>query len=447
MNTFKSLGLPDHLLQALSDVGFDAPTPIQAGAIPPILAGHDVAGEAQTGSGKTAAFVLPILQRLCDPAHPDTARADTRPVRVLALAPTRELALQVAGVFTRLAQHAPRPITVLSVIGGVSVEQQLSALWHGVDIIVATPGRLLDLLDRGELDLRGLQVLVLDEADKLLDLGFSDALADLFQSIPDARQTLLFSATLPPRVLALATDVLRDPVTVRVDDAPVGPIGIHQRVIEVERDSRRMLLQHLIRKESWGRTLVFVATKRASDNLAAKLRKAGIWADALHGGLFQADRVEVLAQFRHGRVPVLVATDLAARGIDVPDIGAVINFDLPRSPHDYLHRIGRTGRAGATGVAVSFIDHMSAAHFRLIEKRCQIELPRERIAGFELSSEAPMPGRGRAAVKGRRMSKKDKLRQKAAQDAAAAEAEVSTEAAAEVATDPEAESETDSGLN
>ncbi len=416
MTTFQSLGLADHLLQSIRDLGFEAPTPIQVSAIPVISAGDDVAGEAQTGSGKTAAFVLPILQRLCDSPPADSPR-----VRVLTLAPTRELALQVAGVFTSLAKRAPRPIKVLAVIGGEPIEQQISALNRGIDVVVATPGRLLDLLGREVLDLTGLQVLVLDEADKLLDLGFSEELAALFWSIPHERQTLVFSATLPQKVLDLSADVLRDPVTVRVDDAPEGPVGIHQRVIEVHQDSRRRLLQHLLGEEGWGRTLVFVATQRATELLSAKLRKAGIWAGALHGGLAQADRVAVLAEFKSGRVSVLVATDIAARGIDVPRLGAVVNFDLPRSPRDYLHRIGRTGRAGENGVAVSFIDHSSAAHFRLIEKHSQIELPRERVPGFDLSRQAPKRSKGPAPVKGKRMSKKDKLRAQAAQAAQAEE--------------------------
>jgi ATP-dependent RNA helicase RhlE len=418
MNTFQSLGLADHLLDSIRDLGFDTPTPIQMCAIPVISAGSDVAGEAQTGSGKTAAFVLPILQRLS--ASPTT---DRRSVRVLTLAPTRELALQVAGVFASLAKRAPQPIRVLGVIGGEPLDHQIAALNKGVDVVVATPGRLLDLLERGMLDLTDLDVLVLDEADKLLDQGFSEALAALLESIPEERQTLMFSATLPKRVLDLSADVLRNPVTVRVDEAPVGPIAIHQRVIEVDRDRRRLLLQHLIKTEGWGRTLVFVATQRATENLAAKLRSAGLWAAALHGGLQQADRVAVLAQFKHGRVPILIATDIAARGIDVPKLGAVVNFDLPRSPHDYLHRIGRTGRAGETGTAVSFIDHTSAPHFRVIENHSQISLPRERVAGFGLSGDAPRRSKGPAPVKGKRMSKKDKLRRKAARTSAAKSSE------------------------
>ncbi|MFT6628764.1 MAG: ATP-dependent RNA helicase RhlE [Flavobacteriales bacterium] len=413
VTTFKQLGLPDHLLRSLRDLGFDAPTPIQVCAIPPIAAGDDVAGEAQTGSGKTAAFVLPILQRLCD------SPAAGRPgVRVLTLAPTRELALQVATVFRRLAKHAPRPIHVVGVIGGENVEQQIAAVTRGADVIVATPGRLQDLLDRAVLDLSDLQVLVLDEADKLLDLGFSEALATLLESVPVERQTLVFSATLPQRVLDLSANVLRNPVSVRVDDAPVGPVTIHQRVIEVDQNSRRILLQHLVKTEKWGRTLVFVATKRASDNLSAKLCTAGVWAAPLHGGLQQSDRVAVLSRFKSGRVPVLIATDLAARGIDVPKLGAVVNFDLPRSPTDYLHRIGRTGRAGEAGVAVSFVDDTSAAHFRVIEKHCQVQLPRERVPGFEPANEFPgrssLYGKGPPPLKGKRLSKKDKLRAQAA---------------------------------
>lgn len=413
MNTFSSLGLADHLLQSIRDLGFESPTPIQARAIPVIAAGRDVVGEAQTGSGKTAAFVLPILQRVCAAPSVDIPR-------VLTLAPTRELALQVAGVFKSLAKGSPYPLEVLGVIGGEPIETQISALLDGVDVVVATPGRLQDLLDRYELDLSRLEVLVLDEADKLLDLGFSEALATLLQSVPAERQTLVFSATLPQRVLDLSDNVLRDPVSVRVDEAPIGPVGIHQRVIEVERVKRRMLLQHLLNSENWGRTLVFVSTQRASENIAAKLRKAGLWAAALHGGLQQADRVAVLAQFKSGRVPVLIATDLAARGIDVPNLGAVVNFDLPRSPRDYLHRIGRTGRAGESGNAVSFIDHTCSAHFRLIEKQSQIALPRESIPGFELTGKAPPPSKGAGPVKGKRKSKKDKLREKAALAAQAA---------------------------
>ncbi len=428
MTSFASLGLDDHLLRSVAEQGFEAPTPIQLRAIPVISEGKDLAAEAQTGTGKTAAFVLPILQRLCsappspppqlDPSQLDPSQLDVSPVAVLTLAPTRELALQVAEVFGSLARHAPRPVRVLGIIGGEPVEQQVAALEEGVDVVVATPGRLLDLLGRGVLDLAQLQVLVLDEADKLLDLGFSEALADVLRSIPVERQTLVFSATLPQRVLDLFAQLLRSPTTVRLDAAPVGPAGIEQRVIEVDRDRRRMLLQHLLGSEAWGPTLVFVATQRAAENLGKKLRRVGVPAVALHGGLAQHERVGVLARFKGGGAQVMVATDIAARGIDVPRLGAVVNYDLPRSPRDYLHRIGRTGRAGERGLAISFIDHDSAPHFRVIEKHSQIALPRERVEGFPLTGEAPLATKGPPPVKGRRMSKKDKLRAKAARAAA-----------------------------
>ncbi len=410
MTTFESLGLAEHLLQSTREAGFLAPTPIQLAAIPVIAAGDDLAAEAQTGSGKTAAFVLPILQRL--------GQASWSALRVLTLAPTRELALQVAGVFRSLSRRSPRSIDVLAVIGGEPIERQIAELREGVQVVVATPGRLLDLARRGELDLGDLEVLVLDEADRLLDLGFAQQLAELLPLLPEQRQTLLFSATLPQRVLELSAEVLREPVAVRVDEAPVGPSGIRQRVIEVDRDRRRGLLQHLLEAEDWGQTLVFVASQRATENLSAKLRKSGLRAGALHGGLDQADRVAVLSRFQRGGIQLLVATDIAARGIDVPRLGAVLNFDLPRSKRDYLHRIGRTGRAGASGLAVSFVDHASAAHFRLIEEHAQVQLPRERIPGFELTGEPVGRSKGSAPNKGRRKSKKDRLREQAARRAA-----------------------------
>ena len=417
MNSFKPLGLPEHLLRSVRDLGFETPTPIQVGVIPVVAAGRDVAAEAETGSGKTAAFVLPILQRLGEEP------IDGRPVvRVLTLAPTRELALQVGRVFKRLSARAPRPIRVLDLIGGVPVDDQLAALERGVEIVVATPGRLLDLIRRGSLDLATLRVLVLDEADKLLDLGFGDEIRELTQAIPLERQTLLFSATLPQRVVDLASALLRDPVAIRLDDSPAGPAGITQRVFEVERDQRRLLLQHLLESEGWSRALVFVATRRACENLSAKLTKAGFPAAPLHGRMTQEERIATFAEFKRGRFTALVATDIAARGIDISRLGVVVNFDLPRSPNDYLHRIGRTGRAGNAGIAISFVDHSTEQHFRLIEKRSQVRLPRENVAGFELTSPEPKRQKGPPPVKGKRMSKKDRLRQRAAEAAARAAA-------------------------
>jgi len=405
--SFRSLALPDFLIRAVAGLGYVVPTPVQVAAIPVVASGRDVAAEAQTGSGKTAAFALPVIQRLC--AGP----LDPSAVSALAVVPTRELALQVAASFIELARLAPQPVRVLAVIGAEPIEEQIIALRAGVHVVVATPGRLLDLLAHGEIHLGQLKTLILDEADKLLDAGFADELGPLLDALPTERQTLLFSATLPPRVLALAERVLRDPVTVRIDEHPVPVASIQQRVFQVDRNKRRALLEHLIKTETWGQTLVFVATQRAAHNLSAKLRKAGLVAGALHGGLEQPERIEVLDRFKRGRIAILVATDLAARGLDIPDLAAVVNFDLPRAAADYIHRIGRTGRAGESGLAVCFVDHDSAAHLALIQRRNGLSLTPEQLPGFELTGEPPQRKKGPPPVKGTRMSKKDKLRERA----------------------------------
>ncbi|MDG1483437.1 MAG: DEAD/DEAH box helicase [Myxococcota bacterium] len=404
MTSFHSLELPEHLLRAVQALAYAQPTPIQSRAIPLVAAGQDVAAEAPTGSGKTAAFALPILKCLSAKSTPIVQ------VQGLILAPTRELALQVAASFRALNRFAPRTTRVLAIIGGEPIHNQIAALNSGVGIVVATPGRLLDLVASDDIDLSAVQTLVLDEADRLLDAGFSVELDRLLERIPPDRQTLLFSATLPQKVLDLAARVQRSPVTVRIDEVQRPVPGIQQQVYQVNRDRRRMLLQHLVKTEGWKQTLVFVATKKATENLAAKLRKAGLSAAALHGDLEQSERIFVLGRFKRGGVSVLVATDLAARGIDVPMLEAVVNFDLPRSTQGYTHRIGRTGRAGASGVAVSFVDHDSEAHLRLIEKKNHLKLPRAQVPGFELTGEAPVKVKGKAGVKGKRRSKKDKLR-------------------------------------
>lgn len=405
MTSFESLGLPDELTRATEALGYKQPTPIQLSAVPVIAAGKDVAAEAQTGSGKTAAFALPILAQLAA-----LQPRKSRQVFALTVVPTRELTLQVAAEFKALSRFMTTPPGVLAVIGGQPIEEQMAALRKEPAIVVATPGRLLDLLERKEIDLSELHTLVLDEADKLLDLGFSEELKQLLDQLPAERQTLLFSATLPPKVSALAQKVLLHPIEVRIDSDQVSPAEIRQRVFQVDRDKRRMLLQHLLTEGSWARTLVFVATQQGSEMLAGKLRRDGLPCSALHGGLEQDMRIEVLRRFKTRPTGVLIATDIAARGIDIPELSAVVNFDLPRSPHDYVHRIGRTGRAGETGIAISFIDHDSAAHFDLIEKRSEISLKREQVPGFELTGEAPQRKNDGAPVKGKRMSKKDKLR-------------------------------------
>ena len=408
-----ALGLAPELAAAAAAVGWVTATPIQAQAIAAILQGRDVVGLAPTGSGKTAAFVLPLLHRLL--AEPSLLEQRLRPLRALVLAPTRELAQQIEAAASALA---PALKTVLAV-GGVSINPQMMALRGGAHLVVATPGRLLDLVGQRALQLGGVQMLVLDEADRLLDLGFADEISRVLAWLPAKRQTLLFSATLPAAVATLAEQVLRDAVRIDVrprGDAPVGDVT--QRAIEVDTARRTPLLRHLIASEGWTRVLVFVATQYASEHVADKLRQAGLPAAALHGQLSAGRRRQALLDLADGRLAVLVATDLAARGIDVDGLGVVVNHDLPRSAVDYTHRLGRTGRAGAAGLAVSFIcadAPGSEPHFRLIEKRQAQRVPRERLAGFEPAAlTAPaLVSDPQGGIKGRRKSKKDKLREAA----------------------------------
>ena len=406
LTSFEELNLPRYLLQAVKELGYEVPTPIQVRAIPLVRAGGDLVAEAETGSGKTAAFALPILDKLSE----GVGEAAPAAVQVLTLVPTRELALQVSQVFKRLGQCMPAPVKVLAIIGGQAIDAQMTALNKGVRVVVATPGRLLDLVERGAIDLGQVNTLVLDEADKLLDVGFAEELDTLLVGMPSHRQTLLFSATLPPQVIELAERILRDHALVRLAERHAPVANVAQRVFQVERDRRRAALQLLIDEEGWEKTLVFVATQRASVHLAQKLRKAGHRAVALHGGLSQDERIFSLKRFASGRATILVATDIAARGIDIPQLAVAVNFDLPRSPHDYVHRVGRTGRAGASGMAVSFVDHGTEAHFRVIEKKNHFRLERQQIPGFELPEAPPRPPRGKAPKKGKRKSKKDKLR-------------------------------------
>ncbi len=408
--SFDSLGLAPALVRAVRRLGFDAPTAVQLQAIPVALQGSDLVVQAQTGSGKTVAYALPLLQRL----HSGSAHTPRR-VRALVLVPTRELAAQVGEVLRSLAQHLPQALKVAVLFGGVSVNPQLMGLRGGADVVVATPGRLLDLLGHNALRLSGVQLLVLDEADRLLELGFADEVGPLLARLPAQRQNLFFSATLEPGVQALAASLLRDPVRIDVADAATSqqPV-IEQRVIEVDAGRRTELLRHLIREQGWRRVLVFVATQYAAQHVAWKLYKSGLFATPFHGGMSQGARTQVLAEFKSGQWDVVVTTDLAARGIDIAQLPVVVNYDLPRSATGYVHRIGRTGRAGESGLAVSFVSAQTEAHMRLIDKRQHLVLPREQLAGFEPGQDAvppdlaPVPGTG--GVKGQRPSKKDKLR-------------------------------------
>ena len=425
---FTSLGLSPALAQAATLMGFTVPTAIQTEAVPVILSGVDVVGVAQTGSGKTAAFALPLLHNL-QRDHTSPGESPRR-VRALILVPTRELAAQVGEVIRSLAQHLPNPPKTVIAFGGVSINPQMMRLRGGADIVVATPGRLLDLIAHNALRISTVATLVLDEADRLLDLGFTEELNRILALLPAQRQSLFFSATFPPEVQALADALLRTPVRIEVAAEPgsedAGAPLILQRAIEVDGKQRTSLLRHLVKENKWDRVLVFVATQYAAETIAEKLYKNGIFATAFHGALAQGTRTEVLQELKDKRWEVVIATDLAARGLDIAQLPVVINYDLPRSPTDYIHRIGRTGRAGESGMAISFITPESEAHFQLIEKRQHLQLPRERIEGFEpapvdpamlgaasTSPESPAsPANG--GIKGKRPSKKDKLRAAAA---------------------------------
>jgi ATP-dependent RNA helicase RhlE len=413
---FSSLGLSPTLLRAVHAKAYLAPTPIQTAAIPAALQGRDVLGSAQTGSGKTAAFALPLLQHL-EASAPESLRL----ARALVLVPTRELCTQVGEEIRSLAQHQTQALKVSIVFGGVSINPQMMRLRGGADIVVATPGRLLDLVDHNALSLRHVSLLVLDEADRLLDMGFSEELARILRLLPKQRQNLFFSATFPPAVQTLAQTLLREPVRVEVLPEPESAPDIVQRAIAVDTGRRTQLLRHLIQENHWSRVLVFVATKHAAEMVADKLRKARIYAEPFHGELSQGKRTQVLADFKASRLKVVIATDVAARGLDIAQLPVVVNFDLPRSAVDYTHRIGRTGRAGERGIALSFVSADTEVHFRLIEKRQSLNLALEQVAGFEplqtTASLAPVRSPDGAlvdtstgGVKGLRPSKKDKLR-------------------------------------
>ncbi len=407
---FANLGLDTALARNAAALGWTNPTPIQNEGIPAILRGSDVRGRAPTGSGKTAAYSLPLLQRLLHGAPQAPRRT-----RGLVLVPTRELATQVGQVLRRLAAGAAHSIKITIAFGGVSINPQMLALRGGADVVVATPGRLLDLVDHHAVELSGVQILVLDEADRLLDLGFSEELSRILALLPPTRQNLLFSATFPPAVYGLAEALLCDPVRIEVATDGVSEPDIVQRAIAVDAAQRTPLLRHLIKEQGWTRVLVFVATRYAAERVAEKLYKHGVFAAPFHGELSQGARQQVLQEFKDERWEVVVTTDLAARGLDIVQLPVVVNYDLPRSPTDYLHRIGRTGRSGASGLALSFVSADTEAHFQLIERRQGLHLAREQIAGFEPqhiesfpADRATVPGTG--GTKGKRPSKKDKLR-------------------------------------
>ena len=405
--TFDKFNFVKSIHKTLIKNNFIKPTPIQSKVIPLVLMKKDIMARAQTGSGKTASFVLPILHMLASDEKEGKAK-----IRVLVLTPTRELTLQVAKEFEIFGEYLEKKLKVISLIGGKSIGDQLYDIQQGCDIVIATAGRLLDVFSKKQMNLSKLEFFVLDEADKMLDLGFAEELEHILKEIPSKRQNLLFSATYPQKMLDIASKITENPIEITIEEEKQVVEKIDQRAILVNRENRGPLLRVLIKKHKWKLILVFMANKRAADNIAQKFRKYGHEAESFHGNLEQEERIDTLEDFKNKKIRILFATDIAARGLDIDDIDCVVNFDLPRSPADYIHRIGRTARAGKSGVSISFIGHEDKAHFKLIEKRSEIKLEREQISGFELEGDAPIVEKGKAPVKGKRKSKKDKLREK-----------------------------------
>ena len=380
---FAELGLITPLLARLTELEYQQPTPIQAQAIPSVLAGRDLIAGANTGSGKTATFALPLLQQLSQQLNPLASQSSKgNYVAGLILVPTRELAKQVADSIKSYAVHFNGAIKTVAVFGGVSANTQMLALRGGTDILVATLGRLLDLISSNAIKLDLVNTLVLDEADRMLSLGFTDELSALLALLPKKKQTLLFSATFPEQVQALTQELLNNPVEIQVQSSDASTLV--QRVFTVNKGEKTALLAHLITQHQWRQTLIFVNAKNSCEHLAGKLAKRGITAEVFHGDKGQGARSRVLEAFKAGEIDVLIATDIAARGLDIEKLPVVINFDLPRSPSDYMHRIGRSGRAGEVGLALSLIDYEDYHHFKVIEKKNKISLEREQIEGFEV---------------------------------------------------------------
>jgi ATP-dependent RNA helicase RhlE len=371
LNTFSELGLAPGLLAAVRAEGYEVPTPIQAKAIPPILVGRDLLGVAQTGTGKTAAFALPILHRLAQGGR----RPERRACRVLVLSPTRELAQQIAASFRTYGARSGVSVAVF--VGGVKYGPQMRALAAGVDVLVATPGRLIDHLGQGTLRLDGTEIFVLDEADQMLDLGFLEPIRKIVRKLPAKRQNLFFSATMPNAIATLAGEILADAVEVRVAPQATTVELVDQRVVHIEADRKRDLLLDMIASRAVTRAMVFTRTKRGADRLAKFLGAAGVEVAAIHGDKTQAQRERALAAFKAGHAKALIATDIAARGIDIEAVSHVFNYELPNVPEAYVHRIGRTARAGAAGIAITLCDRAEIGLLRDIEKLTRAAIPAE----------------------------------------------------------------------
>ena len=382
---FTSLGLGDDLLAAVADQGYHTPSPIQAQAIPSVLSGRDVMAAAQTGTGKTAGFTLPLLERLRA-----GKAASNNQVRALVLTPTRELAAQVAESVATYGKNLPLTSTV--VFGGVKVNPQMQRLRGGADILVATPGRLLDLYQQNAVKFDHLEILVLDEADRMLDMGFIHDIRKILSKLPPKRQNLMFSATFSPEIRALAKGLVNDPVEIDVSPRNTTTELVTQWIAPVDKQRKAALLTHLIQDNNWFQVLVFSRTKHGANKLAKQLESNGIEAAAIHGNKSQNARTRALADFKNGKIRALVATDIAARGLDIEQLPQVVNVDLPNVPEDYVHRIGRTGRAGATGQAISLVSADEAQQLKDIERLTQQQLERKIVAGFEPGESLPAAG-------------------------------------------------------
>ena len=385
--TFSSLGLVEPLLRAIADKGYETPSPIQAQGIPAVLTGADVMAAAQTGTGKTAGFTLPLLQRLAENAR-EGAKVKPNHVRALVITPTRELAAQVQESVKDYSRHLPRVKSAV-VFGGVKINPQIAFMRGGVDVLVATPGRLLDLYQQGVVKFNQLEVLILDEADRMLDMGFIRDIKRIMSLLPQKRQTLLYSATFSGEIRTLAEGMLKSPVQVDVSPRNSTAPSVTQWLHPVDKSEKTALLCHLMKKQNWQQVLVFTRTKHGANNLVKKLQKAGLSAAAIHGNKSQGARTRALADFKKGEVRALVATDIAARGLDIEQLPQVVNFELPSVAEDYVHRIGRTGRAGAKGKAISLVCADEAKQLAGIERLIKGVITREMVDGFEPDHRLP----------------------------------------------------------
>jgi ATP-dependent RNA helicase RhlE len=383
---FDTLGLQAELLRAVAEMGYSKPSPIQQKAIPAVLEGGDILAGAQTGTGKTAGFTLPLLQRL----HASTKPQGKRQVRGLILTPTRELAAQIGESVTNYGRYMPLSSSVI--FGGVNIRPQINTLRKGVDIVVATPGRLLDHVSQRTLDLSQVEIVVLDEADRMLDMGFIHDIRKILALLPKKRQNLLFSATFSNEIKTLADKMLHNPTMIEVAQRNTAAEQVSQTVYPTDKGKKRELLSYLIGSNNWQQVLVFARTKHGSNRLAQQLEKDGIRSTAIHGNKSQGARTKALADFKSGKARVLVATDIAARGLDIEQLPHVVNYDLPNVPEDYVHRIGRTGRAGHTGQAISLVGGDETQQLRAIEKLLQKKIATEHVPGYERSATAsPAP--------------------------------------------------------